>query len=97
MGKSELSAFQTECQGRVMGLLKDAGPVAPFAQIRAAEDVIYLVARVDTPRHHLQIYIYEDDAGFYLDDTWIHFEHQDFKEPSRLIDEFCAALHDYLA
>ena len=93
----EPTEFQLTCESRVKTLLRDAGFDVVFTQIRAAEDVLYMITRIDTAAgQHLQIYIYEDDAGFFVDERWIICEHQDFKTSSELIDKFCATLQPYL-
>ncbi len=57
----------------------------------------YLKATVKAPRHVVEIYIYEDEAGYLLEGgEWTIFEKPDYSSPDELIRTFLASLREKL-
>ena len=58
----------------------------------------YLKATVKAPQHVLEIYIYEDEAGYLLEGgEWTIFEKPDYSSSGELLGTFLASLRDKLA
>lgn len=87
-----LTAFQTTCSARVRALLAEAG-LPWVSQTVAGASETYLVLRVrNLSNRKLEIYIYADEAGFFVGDKWIISESQDFSTPFDLLDAFIKTL-----
>jgi hypothetical protein len=57
----------------------------------------YLKATVKAPEHVLEVYIYEDEAGYLLEGgEWTICEKPDYSSPSELLGAFLAGLRDKL-
>lgn len=57
------------------------------------EAELYVVMDVEGfEDHQVEVYIYADEAGFFVDRGWTILESQDFSESQQLQDEFVAVL-----
>ena len=75
-----LTAFQVRCQHEVEALLRSYGIEFTCAKIDGEEES-YLVLDANRPSaEDLQIYIYEDEAGFFLSNDWHIWEVPDYSE-----------------
>jgi hypothetical protein len=58
----------------------------------------YLKATAKAPRQVVEIYIYEDEAGYLLEGgEWTIFEKPDYSSSGELIETFLASLREKLA
>ena len=57
----------------------------------------YLKATVKAPQHVLEVYLYEDEAGYLLEGgEWIIFEKPDYPSSAELLNAFLTKLHENL-
>lgn len=95
-GSSNLSRFQAECSQRVGAFLDKEGLRWKSRHV-LGETELYVLIDVDgLGDHRVEIYIYVNEAGFFLDDEWTIFESQDFSEDRQLQDELIAVLRSRL-
>jgi|SRR5215470_156176 len=58
----------------------------------------YFKATAEGPNHALEIYVYQDEAGYMLDGKrWTIFEKPDYRSESELLGAFLNGLRDKLA
>lgn len=92
--EEQLSSFQRECLQMVEEALGRRGFSGTSKTSGVHENYIVLLVRATDPA--LEIYIYNDEAGFFQGKKWRIWETQDFPEPEKLKEAFLAALTDAL-
>lgn len=93
--RDELSSFQRECLSMVEETLRCRNLVGD-ARIVSGVQETYVVLKVSAAKPALEIYIYNDEAGFFQGQRWRVWESPDFSEPENLRTRFLAALTDAL-
>jgi hypothetical protein len=86
-----LTPFQIEGQKSVEAYLHVRGLAAEFECVDGKGET-YLVAKVPGFSRRLEIYLYEDEAGFFVNDRWQPFESVDFDSQAQLLEQLLAGL-----
>lgn len=92
-----VSPFRSKCASEVAQLLREEDLPFQREQVEGKEES-YSVFKVDaaTPEP-LKIYIYEDEAGFFLGERWHIWETPDYDTPQGLMNAFLDGLRSVLA
>jgi hypothetical protein len=77
-------SFQEACLAETERLLRQTGVETTFESVRGEAEV-FLKAAFSYGQKALEVYIYEDEAGFYEDGEWLICESQDFDGDGALI------------
>lgn len=85
-----LSAFQSKCFRLVEDLLLRHGH--DISHDIGGERETYLVLPANLDSVTVRIYVYEDEAGYFLDDDWRIWERPDYDSDDELIRAFLADL-----
>lgn len=87
-----LTPFQFQCTSEVARLLRERDFSFRREQVEGEEEN-YLIFNVESnaPRP-LKVYVYEDEAGFFLGERWHVWETQDYEEPQELMSAFLEGL-----
>jgi len=93
MVTTQLTAFQKQCRESVDAILRDVGLSVAYEYVEGREES-YLVGRVDSSRLDVKIYIYQDEAGFFVGERWFGYEIQDFSDSGQLVQCFVRDLKD---
>ena len=92
---SRLSRFQRECSKAVLEKLSQLQVEAEVAAEGSDEDYLRITATETVPR--IEIYVYDDEAGFYCGESWTICEAPDFSSPDDLQTELLQRLAGVLA
>lgn len=87
---SRLSPFQSRCAVEVERLLGE-NDLSFDRQYVMGREESYLVFEVETTGT-LKIYVYDDEAGFFLGKRWHIWEAPDYEESQELLDAFLDGL-----
>ncbi len=91
-----MNEFQANCLVAVADLLKRKGKAyEPLLVERLYES--YYRLQISCTGREIDVYIYEDEAGYFVDRKWHIREAPDFDDPQNLIDRFLADLERELA
>lgn len=90
-----VTGFQTRCCVAVETLLAAHGMSAPFELIHGNQEN-YLVAKSNAEGHQLEIFIYEDEAGYFKDRKWRPYEAVDFASEGQLTAKLVSDLDQLL-
>src|SRR3954470_19066894 len=82
-----MNEFQRLCQQSVEDFLKKIGVSAKFEFKNEAGDSFW-VAKFKRGEDDLEIFIYADEVGFFVNRVWHIHERQDFDAPQQLIASF---------
>jgi hypothetical protein len=96
MTTSQLTDFQKQCRESIDDVLRDLGLGVTYRYVEG-RDESYLVGRLDKAPREVEVYIYSDEAGFFLDGKWFGYETQDFSNSAELIHRFSSDLKDRLS
>jgi len=91
-----LTEFQINALQEVENLFKSIPNLDhnPFQEVVGKKET-YLMSTVKAPQHILEIYIYEDETGYFLDGgEWRIFEKPDYPSSSDLVSAFLADLRN---
>jgi hypothetical protein len=83
--------FQRRAQAALGALTPQRLPPLQWEWTEAGEDS-YLKTELTLSGSRIEIFLYLDEAGFFLDKDWHIFEKIDFDSDGDLIDKFIAAL-----
>ena len=89
------TAFQEECRERTLEVLRGAGVAADFRWAGVEES--YLRAVVDLAEDEYEIFIYEDEAGFFKNGSWRIWEVPDYDSGEELMRAFLTDLQSKVA
>jgi hypothetical protein len=90
-----MTDFQAACLDAVQSLLHSKELNSGAEEVRGNEES-YLRLRVPIPGKEIDFYIYEDEAGYFVDGEWHIRESQDYDSPQELIAELLADLNQEL-
>lgn len=86
------SPFQLHCASEVAKLLREKGLSFRREPIEGNEES-YFIFRMDSSTvEPLEIYVYEDEAGFLVGKDWHIWESPDYETPQELISAFLKSL-----
>ncbi|OGW51435.1 MAG: hypothetical protein A2V62_03355 [Nitrospirae bacterium RBG_19FT_COMBO_58_9] len=94
-----LTNFQRDALHEVQNLFAST----PNLELSSFQEVVgkketYLKATVKAAQHILEVYLYEDEAGYLLEGgEWTIFEKPDYSTSSELLGAFLASLNDKLS
>src|SRR5947209_12961945 len=91
-----MTEFQRLCQRSTEEFLQKSGVPVRFELKNEAGDP-FLVTRFSYGDHDFEVFIYEDEAGFFVDRVWHIQERQDFDTPQQLIAGFLLELTGVMA
>lgn len=86
--------FRSECGRRVEDLLQARGMPFRRREIQGEEESYLLFDRLGVP---VTIYVYEAEAGYFLNEEWSICEAPDFDGPEELARAFVARLGEAIA
>lgn len=93
-----LTDFQKSSRQEVEDLLRSI----PNVECRGFQEVVgrsetYLKATAKAPQHIVEIYIYEDEAGYLLEGgEWTIYEKPDYSSSGELLETFLTGLREEL-
>ncbi len=93
MTAGQLTEFQKQCRESIGGMLHDLGLAVTYKLVEGLQGS-YLIGRVERTRS--EIYIYADEAGFFVAGKWFGYETQDFPDSTDLIARLSRDLKDKL-
>jgi hypothetical protein len=88
--------FQWECLRSVEMILAKRGVPSSFSWVNGREES-YLCAQLAYGGAKLEIYIYADEAGFFINRNWRAFEQVDYDSGQALIEALAEDLSSVLA
>ena len=65
-----------------------------FEENLGGEDETYVVISFAAGNRCFRVYLYDDEAGFFVDDEWRIWEEPDYTTDDRLLGEFHRSLED---
>lgn len=94
-GNLAMTDFQTACLEAVQALLSTKGEPSEPEEVQGSEE-FYLRLRIPAPGKEIELYIYEDEAGYLVNGDWHIRESQDYKYPQELISRLLEDLEQEL-
>ena len=99
-----MTPFQADSVRALRSLLETRGVEVEFVSRDCRPDDLlstkegdeYLQAKVSGHNCTLEIYIYSDEAGFYVDQQWVPFEREDYDSAGDLIEDLTDAVSTHL-
>src|SRR5215208_6257195 len=85
-----LTPFQEQCRDALEKFFAERRVVLSLEVVEGEQET-YLVARPD-PAKRLEIFLYEDEAGFFLEEMWHPYEAVDFNSPASLLEKLLSDL-----
>ena len=85
-----VTEFQARCRGALVRVLEDSTVNYSFEYAQGKKDS-YLVYDLAVERRQIKVYIYGDEAGFFVGKKWFVFEAQSYPDPETLITHFTEA------
>jgi hypothetical protein len=82
------TAFQDACLRSTKDLLAKLGLTSEFDYVVDGQIEDYFVGHLVHGGKTYHIYIYQDDAGFGIDERWFAYEQPDYDSPERLQEAF---------
>lgn len=89
-----LTIFQLKCREALEKLLLDKGLSAAF-EVQGVDEK-YMLARLANLGDRFEVYIYEDEAGFFSGEEWHPYERVDFDSDADLIGKLMHDIDQYL-
>lgn len=87
-GHSELETpFQVRCRSALEKMLGTSGFSAPLEHVVGSGESYFRVLVKEVPIR-FEIFVYEDEAGFFEGESWHAFEAVDFDTDDELVDRF---------
>jgi hypothetical protein len=87
-----LTPFQFQCASEVAQLLRKQDLSFRREQIEGKGESYFIFSAVSRLASPLKIYVYEDEAGFFLGERWHIWETPDYETPQALMSSFLAGL-----
>jgi hypothetical protein len=87
-----LTPFQFRCASEVARVLGEQGLSFSREQVEGEEESYFVFRVQPSAPEPLQIYVYEDEAGFFLGKRWHIWETQDYDTPQGLMNAFLDGL-----
>ena len=99
-----MTKFQIQCVEQSRKLLKEYDIEIEFKEHLCREDPglltqendVYLKGSFERGGHVFKLYIYNDEAGFFLDEGWKILESQDYEDSEELIRKYVEVLRSHL-
>ena len=95
---TSITGFQERCLEECRTLFRQipAPRYGDFEKIVGKAET-YFKATADGPHHALEVYVYEDEAGYMLDGKrWTIFEKPDYRSQKELMEAFLKSLRGKL-
>ena len=92
---SGLSPFQEECR-EALDTFFSKKRLAASSEVVQGNHEIYVVMRL-AQAEKLKVFIYKDEAGFFLGKDWHPYESMDFNSSSELIEKLVSKIGQILA
>jgi len=95
---TSISGFQERCLEECGNIFRPI-PVLRYGDFEkiVGKTETYFRATVEGPNHALEVYVYQDEAGYMLDGKrWTIFEKPDYRSENELLEAFLKSLREKL-
>ena len=95
---TSITGFQERCLEECKNIFRQiAAPrYGDFEKIVGKRET-YFKATAEGPNHALEVYVYQDEAGYMLDGKrWTIFEKPDYRSENKLLEAFLKSLREKL-
>jgi len=95
---TSITRFQERCLGECRNIFRQIRVLryGDFEKIVGKTET-YFKATAEGPNHALEVYVYQDEAGYMLDGKrWTIFEKPDYRSENELLEAFLKSLREKL-